>query len=72
MSIKNRDRETIKWIVSVSKKFLPHMIILTIITMISSCFGAIFALLSRNFINAATARDKDEMIMTFIKQKFST
>ncbi len=67
MTIKNRDRETIKWIISVSKKFLPHMIILTIITMVSSCFGAIFALLSKNFINAATARDKDEMIMTFIE-----
>ncbi|MDD5924509.1 MAG: ABC transporter ATP-binding protein [Clostridia bacterium] len=67
MTIKNRDKETVKWIMAVSKKFLPHMVILTIITMISSCFGAIFALLSKNFINAATARDKNEMIMTFIE-----
>ena len=63
---KTRDRETIKWMSSVSRKMRIPVILLTILTAIQASFGVFFALLSKDFINSAVYHDYDGIIRYLI------
>ena len=67
MILKSRDKESTKWLVKNGKKMIVPTILLTILTMITSCVGVIFALFSKDLINSAVARDWDLIVFSFVK-----
>ena len=67
MIFKNRDKESVNWLVSNGKKMIFHTIILTVATMLNACMGVVFALFSRDLINTATAKDWNGLVFSFVK-----
>lgn len=58
-----KDKETLKWILKKSNKFIPYIILLSFVNIVYACMSVVSAMVSKYVIDAATGKNLHQVIV---------